>query len=172
MKTRKIGFTLIELLVVIGIIGILVSILLPAVIGAIQSGEKGKARTEVKGIKAALDLYYEDYRHYPLVTSASDKSWTSGNKDIIEVLRGLNTAENPRKRTYLDVPDASILNATNSATYAGSMADPWDQPYRIAVDGSGDNTVVPAGPGRSVAVWSCGPDTVDNNGGNDDIKSW
>jgi len=57
------GFTLIELLCVLGIIGILLSLLLPAVFGAL-----GKAKRTVFGVQepAYIDLIQSSYSRYRL----------------------------------------------------------------------------------------------------------
>jgi len=60
-KNRKSpGFTLIELLVVISIIAVLISILLPALGGAIQQARKIRDQANMKGIGTAAQTYASD----------------------------------------------------------------------------------------------------------------
>jgi prepilin-type N-terminal cleavage/methylation domain-containing protein len=51
------GFTLVELLVVIAIIGILVSLLVPAVSSALTRAKIAKCQTNLRGLGQALTLY-------------------------------------------------------------------------------------------------------------------
>ena len=62
---RKAGFTLVELLVVIAIIGILVSLLLPAVQSARESGRRNTCSNNVKQLALAANLHREKYGFFP-----------------------------------------------------------------------------------------------------------
>jgi prepilin-type N-terminal cleavage/methylation domain-containing protein len=60
------GFTLIELLVVISIIGILASLLLPALSRTRIVAARTKATTEITSIVSAISKYEADYSRYPV----------------------------------------------------------------------------------------------------------
>jgi type II secretion system protein G len=59
------GFTLIELLVVIAIIGTLSSVVLASLNSARTKAQDAARMQDVKGLKTALELYYNDNKGYP-----------------------------------------------------------------------------------------------------------
>lgn len=71
-KNEK-GFTLIELLVVIAIIGLLASIVLVSLNSARQKARDSRRISDLRQISSALELYYDDYGYYPMVSGSG--SW-------------------------------------------------------------------------------------------------
>lgn len=81
------GFTLIEIMVVVVIIGLLAAIVAPNIIGRIDQAAANRAKTDIRQIETALQLYRLDNFKYPstdegleaLVTKPSDVSAPNWN---------------------------------------------------------------------------------------------
>ncbi|HYD34828.1 MAG TPA: type II secretion system protein [Vitreimonas sp.] len=72
MKTwSRRGFTLIELLVVISVIGVLAAMLLPNFVGVRSRAADAKKKSDLRNLKTALRLYYNDYQKYPASAGAN-----------------------------------------------------------------------------------------------------
>lgn len=59
------GFTLIEIMVVMVILGLLVAIVAPNIMGRSDEAKVTIARTQLKNVQSALDLYRLDNSQYP-----------------------------------------------------------------------------------------------------------
>lgn len=62
---KRNGFTLIELLIVISIIGIFSGFLFVSFAGVRERGRDAQRKNDLRQIKNALRLYYNDYQSYP-----------------------------------------------------------------------------------------------------------
>lgn len=68
---RKLGFTLIELLVVASIISLISSMILAALSSARGKARDAKRVRDLQQLRTALELYYTDFRTYPIVKDLS-----------------------------------------------------------------------------------------------------
>lgn len=110
MKTTTLrGFTLIELLVVLIILGLLVGIVLPNVIGQVGSSKTKTARIQIEELGAALDIFRLETGRYP--TTAE------GLRALVERPGDLQSWNGPYLKKRI-VP-----------------ADPWERPYHYRSPG-------------------------------------
>ena len=105
---QRAGFTLIEIMVVVFILGLLVTLVAPKIIGRTDEARRTKALADIKGIEEALHLFKLDNGYYP----------TTGEGLQALVQRPAN-AKNYNPDGYLDkLP-----------------IDPWGNPYSYFSDG-------------------------------------
>ena len=103
------GFTLIEIMVVVFILGLLVTLVAPRIVGRTDEARRTKAAADIKGIEEALHLYKLDNGFYPTTDQG------------LQALVAKPTAGPvpPNWRPYLDkLP-----------------SDPWKGPYQYANPG-------------------------------------
>ena len=104
-RRRRSGFTLIEILLVVMIIGILVALFVPNLVGRSDMARRTAAESDLRGIAATLDLYRLDNAHYP--------STDQGLEALVSKPNGL-----PAPRNY------------SPGGYARKVpTDPWQNPY-------------------------------------------
>src|SRR5437867_4487918 len=148
------AFTLIELLVVIAIIAILIGLLFPAFSAVQNQARQTQAKNDLTQIVNAVNAYYTDYGKYPLVTA--DTTYGPGgtaNNLLFNVLRGIDTTNNPRQIVFISPPyvknpanprSGIATQATNInliSVAIGDLVDPWGTPYNVRIDGNYDNQV-------------------------------
>ena len=64
-RAAEAGFTLVEMLVVITIIGLIMALVAPRVLGYLGESKVKAARIQIASLGSALDLYYLDAGRYP-----------------------------------------------------------------------------------------------------------
>jgi prepilin-type N-terminal cleavage/methylation domain-containing protein len=193
-STRPRAFTLIELLVVIAIIAILVGLAVPSLFSVYERARKTQAKNDLTQIVNAVNAFYTDYGKYPLVTAdrvITDTS-TPSNADLINVLRGLDTTNNPRQIVFISPRVLGTTPARSGIGSDGHYYDPWATVYRVAIDGDYNNQFANpytggAGPSpvaQGVIAWSYGKDRALGTNGDgiykntttgaqsDDVISW
>lgn len=155
IKSENGGMTLIEMLAVIVIIAVLLGMLFPAFNAVRTAARLAQANTEVNNLATAFKLYENEYGYWPTNVSLFDI-----DANIVAILSGASSTENPRKIRFYDFPP-------NRVTVAG-FVDPFrgGKPYQVALnqDYSGVITnlpvpyniglpAAPAGLTNSIAVW-------------------
>ncbi len=167
---RSKAFTLIELLVVIAIIGILVSVLLPALRSSVDRAKKARVQADAKSIESAIRAYYNEYSKLPVPDADQggvDREYSDSNSKL--VISRLTT-NNPRRIIFLEVP-GGVTDGTYQDSWGTQFAVATDNNYngQIAVSGStgmGTNTVFAPG-----VAYSAGQDKS-LNATNDNIYSF
>jgi prepilin-type N-terminal cleavage/methylation domain-containing protein/prepilin-type processing-associated H-X9-DG protein len=76
-RTPRKGFTLVELLVVIAIIGVLVSLLLPAVQAAREAARRSQCTNNIKQLALACMTYHDTRKGFPPALTYSEKALTA-----------------------------------------------------------------------------------------------
>ena len=92
MGKRKGAFTLVELLAVIGIIAVLASLLLPALVRAKEQARTIRCAGNVRQMMVAMGMYVDDFGCYPAVSRMEESGYT---KDWQEVLAPYLSLQSP-----------------------------------------------------------------------------
>ncbi len=166
-RSRRSGFTLIEILIVIGIIGLLVTILVAALLSATGAGQEGRARHFVNNVIPEAMLQWQDYNgkgsnDYPRSPNLREgQAYIDGN---IELYNELVTK-----------PDAAGKGAFVMAEHYDKgeskgkplFNDPWGTPYiyrnytqKLSRGGGTQQVYRGKTHSQTYDVISCGPDMV------------
>lgn len=76
------GFTLIELLIVIVVLGILMSMAVPALSGVKNKADLAVAKSDLHNVMHSLEMYYIDYGEYPGKSTEVDLSSVTELTDL------------------------------------------------------------------------------------------
>jgi type II secretion system protein G len=128
------GFTIIELLVVVAILGVLMSLLFPAVQGALDAAKKAQAKNDVTQIATAVVAFDMEYGRMPSTNSAPEEL----KGGLLDALVGSNDTMNPRKIVFIEVLN---FKRGKGGISNGIFVDPWANPYYVALDTDYDNQV-------------------------------
>lgn len=79
------GFTLIELLIVIVVLGILMSMAVPALSGVKNKADTAVAKADLHNIMQSLEIYYLEQGEYPSQNTKADLSGISTDLDDLNI---------------------------------------------------------------------------------------
>ena len=113
-KDQSNGFTLIELLVIIGIIGVLIALLLPAVQAAREAARRMQCTNHLKQMGLAIHTFHDVYKKIPPCTIGTHRS----------TLFGLLYPYTEQTALYAKLGGGRKDRVANSSWWKG---DPWTQ---------------------------------------------
>ncbi len=113
MKNKK-GFTLIELLVVIAIIGLLATLSIVALNNARSRARDARRVADIKQIQTALELYYNNFSHYP--PTADFNAGSIGTSGVF-FMNPIPDAPTPADGTCDTTTNAYVYNSAGGNSY-------------------------------------------------------
>ena len=114
IRLKQRGFTLIEIMVVVVIIGILISLVAPNILGRVDKARITAAKADIATLDQALEMYRLDNHSYP--------STDQGLEALVAKPGGEPVAKNWNPEGYLKKKQLP--------------ADPWGNQYQYIVPGS------------------------------------
>ena len=195
------AFTLVELLVVIGILGLLIAILLPALNKMMQKSETASVKVDLGRITMAWGNYYREYGRWPVAPPGQQlfgsvsvpphqnaAEGQSGMQMLVAVMTNImypnaefdlgggtgNMNHHPICTTYN--PKRIQFMEFNSKAFneLGHLVDPWTNVYRFMFDINQDGRVVRGGTLATTVYASVIAWSLGPDGvlSSDDVKSW
>jgi prepilin-type N-terminal cleavage/methylation domain-containing protein len=134
---RHNAFTLIELLVVVAIIGILISLLLPASQMLVESAKRKRTRVKTIKLAKAAKEYRQTYGRYP--------GQTQGENDYEIEYDAFLTAltNNPRDLAFIEL-NPQETDTNDEFPDSPVVMDSWGNPFEIIIDENNDGIVTGA----------------------------
>ncbi len=110
MRNRPRGFTLIEIMVVVVILAVLGALVVPRVLENVDKARVVRAKSDIRAIETALDLYRLDNYKYP-------------------------TTDQGLEALVKKPPDPSLTNYREGGYLKAVPKDPWGNPYHYESPG-------------------------------------
>ncbi len=150
MSRRRCAFTLVELLVVIAIIGILVSLLLPAVQSAREAARRMQCGNNLKQISLAMHNYHDVFRCIPIADVNGAVNAVSAHARLLPYLEQNNLYQ----LVDFNVPYDHANNAVARNAEVAAFRCPTDPSRLPSLIGGGNNYYWNAGSG--IVMYSSG----------------
>lgn len=126
-SSSQAGFTLIEMIVVIFILGLLATYIAPKIIGKTDDAKIVKAKSDIRGLETALDMYKLDVGVYPTTeqglqalvekpSSGNVSRWSDGG-----YLRKRKISKDPWGNDYIYVSPGSNGDVDLSSSGADGL---------------------------------------------------
>ena len=126
-KAGQSGFTLIEIMVVVVIIGVLIGLVAPNILGRVDEARVTAARADIGTLDQALELYKLDNFHYPTTDQ--------GLQALVSKPSGTPEAKKWRPEGYLKKGKLPLDPWGNEYQYISPGANgPYDL-YSLGADG-------------------------------------
>jgi len=148
------AFTLVELLVVIGIVAVLISILLPALSRARQSGYTVKCLSNLRQLGTATVMYVNDHKQwlpYPTSTHGEQMLWYTALDRYLQDVVSNNRTGVARERSYSAYKQCQVWDTFGRGAGTGNQDElkEWARTYKM---NSHLRAIVPERPNPSDAT--------------------
>ncbi|MEZ5988452.1 MAG: type II secretion system protein GspG [Planctomycetota bacterium] len=181
------GFTLVEIVVVIAVVLLLTGIAVPMISGYVEDGRRARAKSEIKTLAGAIELFYSNTGRWPARNGSSQDNylyvlvsgdtlptagnnpwnathtwttWATGTRgDLMDNQIVDNTPKGAAAAAYAMTGD----NAWRGPYMDGTPLDPWGRPYLMLVRSTWETNATNYKRGF---LLSAGPDGVINTAAN------
>ena len=120
----------------------------------------GKALTHMSTLELAIVMYLDEFGALPVASERRGASQEPGR--LARILKG----DNAEGKKFVE----RLARCSDN----GGFADPWGRPYHVCFDTDADGRAEVGGNAvpKFIAIWSDGPNRVNEHGDGDDISNW